>query len=152
MQKLFIIYLMPLQNIDKTTRNRNKRNLSKLVIFPTLVFDEVDYWRIAQQQEGVWTEAWCLLEAVPAVLQPVALSPPAPNRVGTNPQEPSWLTFWFPFSVGQMEVSFMGVAAPFGDCLPPLGLLGMGNLGTEMREAFQGAKLGPAADLTRSSV
>lgn len=90
MQKLFIIYLMPLQNIDKTTRSRNKRNLSKLVIFPTLVFDEVDYWKIAQQQQGVWTaEAWRSLEAVPAVLAHVA--PPA--VWGTNPREPSWV--WF---------------------------------------------------------
>lgn len=59
---------MPLQNIDKTTRSRNKRNLSKLVVFPTLVFDEEgDYWKMAQQQHGVWpAEAWRLLEAVPA--------------------------------------------------------------------------------------
>lgn len=57
MQKLFIIYLMPLRNTDKTTRNRNKKNLSKLVILPTL--DPAN--RAGDVQTGVCaTKAWAL--------------------------------------------------------------------------------------------
>lgn len=77
---------MPLQNIDKTTRNRNKRNLSKLVMFPTLVFGEVDDCRIAQQQEGVDSISMVFAGGCTcSAFGHMAPSLPPPNHVGTNP-------------------------------------------------------------------